>query len=70
MKKTLTTPEARFFAQVVPPDNLLVIFLVRIAYIDVSEDYEKMFTSLAPLTCFSTDFYGFFLKFGGHLGNI
>ena len=30
-EKTLTKSEARFFAQVVSPDNLLVIFLILIA---------------------------------------
>ena len=45
MKKTLTKSEARFFAQVVPPDYLLIIFLILTAQIDVSEDPndENMF---------------------------
>ena len=37
-EKILTKSEARFFAQVVSPDYLLVIFLILNAYIDVSED--------------------------------
>ena len=45
-EKTLTTSEARFFAQVVSPDYLLVIFLILNAKIDVIEDpqscHEKM----------------------------
>ena len=68
-EKTLTKSQARFFAQVVTPDYLLVIFLILNALIDVSEDpqsWEDAFglicISLASLTCYSTDFYGFFFN--------
>ena len=61
---TLTKSEARFFAQVVPPDYLLITFLIIIAQTDVSEDpqlWDAVFgwicTSLAFLTRYSTDFY-------------
>ena len=40
-EKTFTKLESRFFAQVVSPDYLLVIFLVLIAYIDVNEDLQS-----------------------------
>ena len=40
-EKTLTKSEARFFAQVVSPDYLLVIFLILNAYFDVSEDPQS-----------------------------
>ena len=36
-EKTLTKPEARFFAQVISPDYLLVIYLILNASIYVSE---------------------------------
>ena len=68
-EKTLTKSEARFFAQVVSPDDLLVIFLILDAKIDVSKDpqlwkdaFGLMCTSLASFTCYSTDFYGFFFN--------
>ena len=72
-EKTLTNSEARFFAHVVSPNYLLVIFLILNAWIDVSEDpksWEDVFTSLVSLTCYFSDFYGFFFNFGGHLGNM
>ena len=66
-EKTITKSEASFFAQVVSPDYLLVIFLILNALIDVSQNpksWEDAFglicTSLASLTCYSTDFFGFF----------
>ena len=40
-EKPLTKSEARFCAQVVPPDYLLVIYLILIAQIDVSEDPQS-----------------------------
>ena len=73
-EKTLTKSEARFFAQVVSPDYLLVIIIILNAEIDVTEDpqsWENAFgmncTSSASLTCYSTDFYGFFFNFAAIL---
>ena len=40
-ENALTKSEANFFAQVVTPDYPLVIFLILIAYIDVSEDRQS-----------------------------
>ena len=40
-EKISTKSEARFFAQVVSPDYLLVIFSILNAYIDVSEDSQS-----------------------------
>ena len=41
-EKTLTKSEARFFAQVVPPDYLLITFLILIALLDNSEDPQSL----------------------------
>ena len=68
-EKPLTKSEARCLDQVVPPDYLLVIFVILIAKNDVSEDpqsWEDVFglicSSLASLTRYSTDFYGLFFN--------
>ena len=68
-EKTLTKSEASFFAQVVSPDYLLVVFFNSTCKIDVSEDpkssedaFGLICTSLASLTCNSTVFYGFFFN--------
>ena len=68
-EKTLSKSEARFLAKVVPPDYLLGLFLILIAYIDFSEDSQSredvfglICTSFASLTRYSTDFYGVFFN--------
>ena len=68
MKKSKLSRKKDFCSSC-PPDYLLVIFLVLIAYIDVSEDLqlcEDVFgficTSLASLTRYSPDFNKFFFK--------